>query len=806
MNAAVRSITRMALQKGCTPFAIFEGYQGLVDGGEYIKQLGWEDVQGMLSVGGTSIGTARCMAFRERAGRLTAAFNLVKNGIDALVVIGGDGSLTGADKLRGEWKGLIDELVQTGVMTSLYPWTGRLTTEESAGLRENLTIVGLVGSIDNDMSSTDITIGAVTSLHRICESLDSLTSTALSHQRAFIIEVMGRHCGWLGLMAAISVGADWVFLPERPPPLNSAKYGSDWQTELCDYIGKQRAMGNRKTIIIVCEGAIDNNLAPIRPEDVKTALEKGLSLDSRITTLGHVQRGGTPCAYDRFLATVQGVEAVNAVLRSTPETPSPMIGMNQNKITAGPLLEAVKLTKSVADAIASKDFKKAMDLRDPDFNAAYNAYVESTVHALEPGANLLPEGERLRIGIMHVGAPAGGMNAATRIAARLCLNRGHSCIGIRNGFAGLIRDDIVPLEYRDLHGWQVRGGSELGTSRAHPQPPTDGPKLHVVGDKFVDLGLIAYHLQKHSIDALLIVGGFEAYTSILTMAISRKNYPAFCIPMVHLPATVSNNVPGTDYSVGSDTALNAIVDSCDRLKLSANANKGRVFLVEVQGGNCGYLAVMGGLVAGATNVYIPEEGISLDMLQHDVHHLTNRYTVEKRTKKHKRAEGRLILRAEEASAETYTTEVVSNILRAEGRGLFDSRTAILGHLQQGNVPSPLDRIRATRLAVDCIDWIQKRAAHGRSRDQESSSRSSPLAAFPATYCPDGADACVIGVRGADVVFTPVEELLAETDLKARRGKVAWWMNLKELIRILAKHEYVEHDDLDGSRIDLTKQD
>ncbi len=122
------------------------------------------------------------MEFRTREGRLKATYNMVKNGMDALVVIGGDGSLTGADLLRAEWTGLVDELIKEK----------KLTSEESMHLRDNLAIVGLVGSIDNDMSLTDITIGAVTSLHRICESVDSLTSTASSHQRAFVIEVMGR--------------------------------------------------------------------------------------------------------------------------------------------------------------------------------------------------------------------------------------------------------------------------------------------------------------------------------------------------------------------------------------------------------------------------------------------------------------------------------------------------------------------------------------------------------------------------------------------------------------------------------------
>ena len=291
MNAAVRSITRFALQKGCIPFAIYEGYQGLVDGGAKIKQFGWEDVRGYLSIGGTLIGTARCMAFRTREGRLQAAYNMVKNGIDALIVIGGDGSLTGADMLRAEWKGLLDELVSTA----------RLLPDEILHFKNDLTIVGLVGSIDNDMSATDITIGAVSSLHRICESLDSLSSTASSHQRAFVVEVMGRHCGWLALMAGMATGADWVFLPERPPPMDTVKYGDDWETEMCETVGLYRKMGSRKTIVIVCEGAIDRHLNPIKADQVKKVLEDRLKLDTRVTTLGHVQRGGTPCAADRFL-------------------------------------------------------------------------------------------------------------------------------------------------------------------------------------------------------------------------------------------------------------------------------------------------------------------------------------------------------------------------------------------------------------------------------------------------------------------------------------------------------------------------
>jgi 6-phosphofructokinase 1 len=167
------------------------------------------------------IGTARCAAFRERSGRLTAAQHLIESGIDALIICGGDGSLTGADLFRSEWSSLVQELLEKKSITA-----------EQAAPYKTLSIVGLVGSIDNDMALTDSTIGAFSSLHRICESVDSISATASSHSRAFVIEVMGRHCGWLALMAGISTGADFIFLPERPPEVGK------WEKEMCDVIEK----------------------------------------------------------------------------------------------------------------------------------------------------------------------------------------------------------------------------------------------------------------------------------------------------------------------------------------------------------------------------------------------------------------------------------------------------------------------------------------------------------------------------------------------------------------------------------------
>ncbi|RPB15676.1 6-phosphofructokinase [Morchella conica CCBAS932] len=730
MNAAVRAVVRMSIAKGCEAYAIYEGYEGLVKGGSLIKRMRWEDVRGWLSEGGTLIGTARCKEFRERAGRLAGAKNLILNGIDALIICGGDGSLTGADIFRSEWPGLLDELVKKKELT-----------QEQINPFQHLNIVGLVGSIDNDMSSTDATIGAYSSLTRICQAVDFIDATAYSHSRAFVVEVMGRHCGWLALMAGVSTGADFVFLPEKPP-------AAGWEDEMCDIIAKHRKLGKRKTIVIVAEGAIDRDLKPVSASYVKDILVDKLGLDTRITTLGHVQRGGTACAYDRMLATLQGVEAVEAVLESTPETPSPMIAINENKITRKPLMDAVKLTQSVAACIKNKDFEGAMELRDAEFEEYHRAYMATTKpEDLQVKA---PVDKRMKIAIIHVGAPAGGMNAATRAAALYCLSRGHRPFAIHNGFPGLVRHDSVrELTWLMVEAWAIRGGSEIGTNRSLPSE---------------DMGMVAWYFQKYKFDGLLIIGGFEAYHALTELHQARTSYPAFRIPMTCLPATISNNVPGTEFSIGSDTCLNALIDYCDAIKQSASASRRRVFVVECQGGRSGYVATMAGLSVGALAVYTPEEGINISMLQNDIGHLRESFANDKGMNR----AGKLILRNEKAS-KTYTTEIIADMIREEANGRFESRTAIPGHVQQGGTPSPMDRVRAVRLAVRCIQFMEEN--HEKTSQQ---------------ILEDAGTSAVIGIRGASVVFTPVHDLKeGETDWSSRRPRKAFWLDLRSIVDTLS---------------------
>jgi 6-phosphofructokinase 1 len=238
MNAAVRAVVRTALERGSRVFAIYEGYQGLVEGDTYIREMNWDSVGGILGLGGTIIGTARSDDFRTREGRRIAA--------RSLVVVGGDGSLTGADLFRQEWSSLLKELVEFGEITA-----------EAAERRANLFIVGLVGSIDNDMYGTNMTIGADTALHRITAAIDAIASTAASHQRTFVVKVMGRNCGYLALMAALATGAEWVLIPENPPQWDN------WEEKMVADLRRGRQAGRRDSIVVIAEGARDKHGNPI---------------------------------------------------------------------------------------------------------------------------------------------------------------------------------------------------------------------------------------------------------------------------------------------------------------------------------------------------------------------------------------------------------------------------------------------------------------------------------------------------------------------------------------------------------------
>lgn len=718
MNAAVRAVVRTALDKGAEVYAIYEGYMGLVEGGARIRNMDWDSVGGILQQGGTIIGTARSEEFRTREGRRQAARNLVQLGIDGLIVIGGDGSLTGADIFRREWPSLLSELVQSGEISS-----------DVASKHPNLVIVGMVGSIDNDFSGTEITIGTDSALHRITDAVDAITSTAASHQRTFIVKVMGRNCGYLALYGALATGADWVLIPEAPPDVDN------WQDVMLERLKAGTKAGRRDHIVIMAEGAQDRYGNYIGSSDVQRVLEQGLGEEVRTTVLGHVQRGGRPSAYDRNLATLLGHEAVVTILRAKPEDEPVLVGTKANRVIRLPLMECVEKTRQVAQAISARDYEKAMSLRSSSFKDAFRTLktmVRALPHPPEPGQ------KRIRIAVLNAGAPAPGMNTAARAAVRLGLDNGHIMLGVNNGFEGLAEGDVREMVWTSVSGWVSAGGSMLGTSRKIP--------------KGKDMYAIARAIEDHHIEAMLVIGGWNAYEGIHAMFSERANFPAFNIPIVCLPASINNNLPGSEFSIGADTALNNIVDAVDKIKQSAVATR-RCFVVEVMGHWCGYLALMGALATGAEHFYLPEDGITLRELQEDVEALRQGFNSGKKLG--------LVIRNEDANS-IYSTNFICSLFEEEGREVFDVRPAILGHLQQGGDPSPFDRIQATRLARLCIEHLIEQCGQGDT-----------TAGF-------------IGLQNGKFFFHDMRDFDRMADLKYQRPREQWWLQLKTIANLMAK--------------------
>jgi 6-phosphofructokinase 1 len=294
------------------------------------------------------------------------------------------------------------------------------------------------------------------------------------------------------------------------------------------------------------------------------------------------------------------------------------------------------------------------------------------------------------------------------------------------------------MEWTSVNGWASVGGSVLGTSRKVP--------------KGKDMYAIARTIENHRIEALLVIGGWNAYEGVYNMMNERPNFPAFNIPIVCLPASINNNLPGSEFSIGADTALNNIVEAIDKIKQSAVATR-RCFVVEVMGHWCGYLALMGALATGAERFYLPEEGITLKQLQEDVNMLSHGFNLGKRLG--------LVIRNEDANP-IYSTNFICSLFEEEGRDVFDVRPAILGHLQQGGDPSPFDRIQATRLARLCLEHLIEQCTKS------------------------DITSCFIGLQNGKFDFHDMRDFDRMADLKFQRPRDQWWLQLRTIANIMAK--------------------
>ena len=295
MNAAIRAVTRSAIYNGLKVFGIYRGYKGLVTG--EIQEFKSQNVSNIIQMGGTILKTARCKEFRTAEGRALAYENMKKFGIDALVVIGGDGSLTGARILAQEF---------------------------------DIPCIGLPGTIDNDLYGTDTTIGYDTALNTILDAVDKIRDTATSHERLFFVEVMGRDAGFLALNGAIAAGAEAAIIPEFSTEVD----------QLEQFINHGFKKSKSSSIVLVAESELTGG-AMHYAERVKNEYPQ---YDVRVTILGHLQRGGRPTAHDRIIASRMGVASIQALMEGQRNV---MIGIENDKIVYVPFAKAIKNDKPI---------------------------------------------------------------------------------------------------------------------------------------------------------------------------------------------------------------------------------------------------------------------------------------------------------------------------------------------------------------------------------------------------------------------------------------------------------------------------
>lgn len=395
--------------------------------------------------------------------------------------------------------------------------------------------------------------------------------------------------------------------------------------------------------------------------------------------------------------------------------------------------------------IEARRFAEAQAMRGKQFldsQKAFITFARPAPHLRSPSLSDAP-----CIAVMHAGASAPGMNTAVRAAVRLALDKGFRVFAVYEGFEGLVRGEVREVDWMTVNGWSSIGGSLLGTSRAAPKVKNDLMK-------------IANALERFNIDSLLLIGGWEALEGMLLLDKKKEKFPKLGLTKVLIPATISNNLPASEFSIGSDTSLNNILEAIDKIKQSA-ITVGRVFVVEVMGANCGYLALNTSLGSGAEIVYLPEEGVTLEALQQNSIELKRRFA--RRDKPMAGGMG-LIINNEKANR-IFNTNFIASLFEEEGKGSFSVRKAILGHLQQGGDPSPIDRIRAVRMAAQAIEYISQKA-------------SSPSAL--------ALSSAVIGEIAGEMVTTPLERVCGMVDVTRRRPIEQWWLALCETFHLLAK--------------------
>ena len=649
MNAAIRGTVRAALNRGWEAYGIRDGYRGLLEGGDMIFPLDWVDVSWNFREGGTFLGSARCPELKETTTQSKklkekALMNLYRHNISDLVIVGGDGSLTGGYALFS--------LLQNREYST------------PALKHMKLSIVGIPGSIDNDIAYTDMSIGVDTTLNTIVESIDRLRDTATSHRRVIIVEVMGRRRGYLAVMSGLATGADRIFIREE-------RVSQSELTTMLLVLQKSFEEGQKAGIIVRAEGA------PVSTTFLKETIAVLLEpkREVRETVLGHLQRGGNPTVFERTLATRMGVRAIQLLDTISPEPQ--LVRLNAKKISSAPLLKS--LTK----------------IQTPAFQEGLSSNTKTALH-LSRKLEMPPEEKSrgIRIGLLTDGTNVSGMNMAIRSVARLALNRGITVKGIKGGFSGLSKgpESTVNLQWSMLEMKSIlrRAGTLLGVS-------SSGFPLDEKG-----YGAIKKHMKQFKIDGLIVIGNTAVYRAAHRLSALVNT------PVVGIPAASHCNLPATDWVIGMDSTLNDLLQGIDRAADAAHVTR-KIFIVHLKGEFCNCLVKLVALAGGAEQVLIYEHAAGPAGQHAFQKKVRNSMNELKKMIALGKTFGTIVFYSRHPETADQAIQFIKQSLRTEGITL-DTTIIPLETSLGGIIPTAFDRILAKRLGEKSLETVLKKIA------------------------------------------------------------------------------------------------
>ncbi len=775
MNSVVRAVVRTCIKYGAKIYGIYNGYDGLIN--DDIRELYWNMETHNSYLGGTTLFSKRSEKFKTQEGIEMAIKNLEKREIDNLIVVGGDGSLKGALSLCKEYKKKNKE-------------------------NKPLNIIGIPGTIDNDIPYADISLGGDSCLNKVLDVIDNLYYTMKSHKRVFVVETMGRDCGWIALSTAFSINADFLLIPEL------IYTNPSWEVELMQSIEASYENQKPDVFVILSEGAMDSSFKRITLENVVEVIkEKGYEV--RGLKMGHFQRGGYTSAHDQLIGVFSGIHAVRKIFLNfllKKRSFNVMIGHKNNNLSFIELEQVVNDNEDYKKLFSSKKDTKLYKKKNSTFQYMLCKFEESrkmrikinnfnkrasrvkipereeivsvteAVSKLECKEKPLyfnnvksesclgtfkwvenPTGNKKTVAIIMDGVRAAGMNTCLNTLVEYGVARDLNIVYFYQGYDGIKLKRIQSASIFEFSRNFNTGGAALGSS-FHA---LDGKELSVC-------------LKEMNIYSLIILGG---HRNLKIISEVDEDISVFL-----LPCTSKNNISCLFKSIGSDTALNTISMASISLKLSASTMERTVFLVEIGGDYCSYLTVMGGIASSAYDVIIgnreerfPNNSLDIkkcnvanaNLIEKPCYCCTGTGKIEKGFKRVHEVKQSLnhifkiykrtptVIFRNETACNEMATECLCKFLQDSNNNIQYTK---LGHLEKGVVPSFIDRANANLMAYRTIDEFLQNFGKGKKG--------------------------VLGVTGNLPTIFKMDEIFEYFDPDLETVKFPYWVYAKDICRFL----------------------